>query len=363
MIRTTTIYTIEKQKWWCKGLIIRFNNLKKDRMKKLLYTLPLLLLFAIAFASDAPGTPVALITGTEGAPVVIKPATGTEVTLDQGAMLEEGDIVSLNSDSKVTIYFMDGEIVNLMPKQKLFVGKESGTSRLEDGTGQTTALQSGINAISRKNVNLTAKNDIDKELSSPASFRAEGVIPIAPAGLIISESPEFTWYDSAYTEATPVEKQYVLLVMDSKNKEIFRGTVKGMTNTLVKFTIPGVKFTQTDSKQRFKWDVYPLGKEPKLGASYDLAGVIIVADKKFTADVSAALSDIDKNEKIDEQSRLFLKGLILKDFKCYSDAIVTLDKLGSDSKVSKNILGQKAWLYARLGANGSFMVKKYAAIL
>jgi len=111
-------------------------------MKKIVYFLPLLLFFAISFASDAPGVPVALVTGTEGSPVVVNPATQTETALLQGATLEEGDIVSLNSDSKVTIYFMDGEIVNLMPKQKLFVGKESGTSRLDDGNGQTSAIQS-----------------------------------------------------------------------------------------------------------------------------------------------------------------------------------------------------------------------------
>ncbi|MBK8661576.1 MAG: hypothetical protein IPN18_07090 [Ignavibacteriales bacterium] len=250
-------------------------------MKKIIYFLPVLILFAISFASDAPGVPVALVTGIEGSPMIINPATQTETALEQGSMLSEGDIVSMDDDSKATIYFMDGEIVNLMPKQKLIVGKESSASRLEDGSGQSFALQAGLNNLSRKNVNLTAKNDIDKELSSPASFRAEGVIPIAPAGLIISERPEFTWFDSSYTEVTPVEKQYVLLVMDSKNNEIFRGTVKGMTNTLVKFTIPDLLFKQTDAKQRFKWDVYPSVKEPKLGANYDLAGVMIVADKNL----------------------------------------------------------------------------------
>ncbi len=341
---------------------IRLTTLK-ETMKKIIYFLPVLILFAISFASDAPGVPVALVTGIEGSPMIMNPATQTETALEQGSMLSEGDIVSMDDDSKATIYFMDGEIVNLMPKQKLIVGKESSASRLEDGSGQSFALQAGLNNLSRKNVNLTAKNDIDKELSSPASFRAEGVIPIAPAGLIISERPEFTWFDSSYTEVTPVEKQYVLLVMDSKNNEIFRGTVKGMTNTLVKFTIPDLLFKQTDAKQRFKWDVYPLGKEPKLGANYDLAGVMIVADKKFTSEVNAAIAEINSHKILDEQSKLFMAGLILKDFKCYSDAIIALNQLGSDSKVSDSILRQKAWLYARLGANGSFMVKKYAALL
>jgi len=332
-------------------------------MRKTFYFLPLLFLFALAFASDAPGIPVALVTGTEGAPVVIKPGDQSEKTLEQGATLEEGDIISLNSDSKATLYFMDGEIVTLMPKQKLILGSTSAASRLDDGNGQTFSIQAGQNALSRKNVNLTAKNDIDKELSSPASFRGEGVIPIAPAGLIVTDTPEFTWFDSAATDKTPVEMEYVLLVMDAKNNEIFRGTVKGMTNTLVKYIIPGMKFTQGDSKQRFKWDVYPLGKEPKLGANYDLAGVMIIADKKVTDDVNLALTEVYSNTKLDEQSKIFLAGLILKDFKCYSDAITTLNKLGSDDKVTESVNRQKAWLYARLGANGSFMVKKYAALL
>ncbi len=332
-------------------------------MRKTVYLLPLLLFFALAFAADAPGIPVALVTGTEGAPVVIKPGDQTEQTLEQGATLEEGDVISLNSDSKATLYFMDGEIVTLMPKQKLILGSTSALSRLDDGNGSTFSIQAGQNALSRKNVNLTAKNDIDKELSSPASFRAEGVLPIAPAGLIVTDTPEFTWFDSSVTDKTPVEKEYVLLVMDSKNKEIFRGTVKGFTNTLVKYIIPGMKFTQGDSKQRFKWDIYPLGKEPKLGANYDLAGVMIIADKKVTDDVTSALAEVYSNTKLDEQSKLFLAGLILKDFKCYSDAITTLNKLGSDNTVSESVNRQKAWLYARLGANGSFMVKKYAALL
>ena len=96
--------------------------------------------------------------------------------------------------------------------------------------------------------------------------------------------------------------------MDSKNNEIFRGTVKGMTNTLVKFTIPDLLFKQTDAKQRFKWDVYPLGKEPKLGANYDLAGVMIVADKKFTTEVNAAIAEINSHKILDEQSKLFMAG-------------------------------------------------------
>lgn len=352
----------QKQTRDSNGLRDVFNN-NGIEMRKTLYFLPLLLFFALAVASDAPGVPVALVTGTEGTPVLVKPGDQSESNLEQGATLEEGDIISLNSDSKATIYFMDGEIVTLMPKQKLVLGSSSANSRVDDSDGQSFSIQAGQNTISRKNVNLTAKNDIDKELSSPASFRAEGVIPIAPAGLIITDTPEFTWFDSAATDKAPAEKDYVLIVMDAKNRELFRGTVKGMTNTLVKYTIPGMKFTQGDSKQRFKWDVYPLGKEPKLGANYDLAGVMIVADKKITNDVSAALSEIYSNEKIDEQSKLFLAGLVLKDFKCYSDAITTLNKLGSDTTVSDNVNRQKAWLYARLGANGSFMVKKYAALL
>jgi hypothetical protein len=332
-------------------------------MKKIIYFLPVIFFFALSFASDAPGVPVALVTGIEGTPMVLKPGTQAETALEQGAMLEEGDVISLNDDSKATIYFMDGEIINLMPKQKLFVAKESSGSRLDDGAGQSFALQAGTNSLARKNVNMTAKNDIDKELSSPPSFRAEGVIPISPAGLIISDTPEFTWFDSSANDKSPVEKDFVLLVMDSKNKEVYRKTVKGFTNTLVKFVIPDFKFTAQDTKQRFKWDVYPLGKEPKLGASYDLAGVVIVADKKFVCDVKTVLAELNSKEKLDENSKIFLSGLILKDYKLYSDALVTLNLLGSDSKVSDNILRQKAWLYARLGANGSFMVKKFATLL
>lgn len=282
--------------------------------------------------------------------------------MEQGATIEEGDIISLDEEAKITLYFMDGEIVNLMPKQRLLVGSSSANSKIQDATGQSFALQAGNNSLSQRNVNLTSKNEIDKELSSPASFRGEGVVTLAPAGLVISETPEFSWFDSSATE-TATEAEYVLIVVDSKNNEVFRGVVKGFTNSIVRYTIPNFKFEINNSKNRYKWDVYPLGKEPKLGAGYDLAGVMILGDSKVFEKVNAELDEVNGNKGLDEKSKLFLSALILKDNKCYSDAISALDKLGSDDTVSQNILRQKAWLYARLGANGSLIVKKIAELL
>lgn len=43
-------------------------------MKKIFYFFPVLLLFAVVLAADSPKPPVALVTGLEGAPKLIKPA-------------------------------------------------------------------------------------------------------------------------------------------------------------------------------------------------------------------------------------------------------------------------------------------------
>lgn len=309
----------------------------------------------------------AIITNVEGR-VTIERASGAKETAELGSQIFESDKIISEAGGKAMVYFMDGSIAQLNSNEALLVKATSKESVIESLTGAGVQSREFAN-VAQSNLTIADQDTRTAALVAPPIVRAEGINTIAPTGPIYDTQPDFIFIDSNKTHSSPVAKEYVLLIIDDKLNEIYRGDIKGMTNTVMRVKVDNLVFEHKNKSSKYYWHVYEKGSDPKdiERAAEKIEGSFIVINDARAKDIAKALENIEvlsENGTLDKPSYHMLKAMYFKSVNLNYDAIMNYDIVAPDKKgSSKNILEDKAVCYRALGKNGSIMVQLLDKIL
>lgn len=317
------------------------------------------------FALDEKPT-VAIVTGIEGDVTVVRDGKVEKEKVEMGSQLYKGDMIVVGTKGKSTVYFMDGSVLPVDKNQKLILGSLISDSMLDDGSQARALSNNEFTASGFAQLDMTNAKAREMAVLTPAAFRAYGVVPAAPYGNIYDQTPIFIFVDSNKVNLNQEERIYVLIIVDEDSNELFRGEVKGKTNTVNRVQAPGFTLDYGTSDKTFYWDIYRKGEEPEPGNVFELEGVFTLIDKATAEKVKKSMADLKSllaQNIIDINSYSMMASLYLKNMQLYYDSILYLEQVFENKGESVSLFEQAAWLYSNLGNNSGIMVKYYSNLI
>lgn len=326
--------------------------------------------FAIIFAllsfnlwMNLEGDSVALITSVEGEVFVIRNNSDAKEKVGLGTELYKNDLLKLSKKSSATVYFMDGNIIILNESEELTLGVDFNESQRNDGATIRALKDNDVKFANKNAIDNTPKKQRDLALLTPGSYRGYGVVPVGPSGYIYNAEIEFAWVDSTSKNPTPEARTYTIIIVNSDLEEIYRGELAGKTSVFNRARISGLNIANGDSPQKYFWDIYVKGQEPKSNSNFELEGSFTLFDKKRVSTITDNLNLYKTQfeaKAIDEKTMLLLSGLYLKKQKLYYDATGFFTKLNSLSPNDVYPLEELGFLFSKLGKNSSILVSYYS---
>ncbi|MBD3410257.1 MAG: hypothetical protein GF419_08640 [Ignavibacteriales bacterium] len=315
-------------------------------------------------AQDA--APVAVVTSAQGETNVLRAGSEEKEPLAIGAQLYSDDMAMIGADGSAIVYFLDGGVVTLAASERLILGESAETSSKEQGAALRAVNDEDVVAKPLQRFKVSDRAERMMAIQTPAGFRGEGVIAVAPSGFVYDDKQWFVWIDSTMTKDEAATREYVIVVVNDYFEEVQRVTVSGVSPGVIVAPVEGL-FEAQPGGARYYWDVYPKGAEPAEGAGLDPeAGVMISSLGEEMADLVETAVDSYKQgwtgDAYDEATFLSLSGMYLKDKKLYSDALEYYYRLLEFDDDNPNTFEELAHIFSKLGKSGSLLTSHYAKL-
>jgi hypothetical protein len=321
---------------------------------------------AIVGARAQEAAPVAVVTSAQGDTHVLRKGSEEKEPLAIGEQLHADDMAMIGADGSAIVYFLDGGVVTLAASERLILGESAETSSKEQGAALRAVTQEDVVAKPLQRFKVSDRAERMMAIQTPAGFRGEGVIAVAPSGFVYDDAQWFVWIDSTMKKEEMGEREYVVIVVNDYFEEVKRVTVKGVSPGVIVAPIEGL-FDAQPGGARYYWDVYPKGAEPPEGEGLDPdAGVMISSlGEEMAERVETAVASYKEGwtgNAYDEPTFLSLSGMYLKDKKLFSDALEYYYRLLEFDDDNPNTFEELAHIFAKLGKSGSLLTSHYAKL-